>query len=267
MSDIWRNLARQWRLLGPPLRPSPEDVAIVARVAQETRVRDAVLLGVTPEIATSAWLTGTRLVAVDVSQEMIDTVWPAASAPPGARALRADWRALPLGDASADLVTGDGALTVVPYPDGTDATLAQVRRVLRPGGHFVVRAFVAPPERERAEAVVEEMTRGRIAGFHAFRWRLAHALERSRREGSHVADVWRAWNELVRDPAGALAARGWSLELLETIDNYRDSRSSYWFPSVDEIRELARGRFELVSTHVQGYELADRCPTLVLRAS
>jgi hypothetical protein len=56
----WSVYARQWDLLGPPLRPSAEDTRIVdAELAAWTSVHRraprALLLGVTPELAGAAW--------------------------------------------------------------------------------------------------------------------------------------------------------------------------------------------------------------------
>ena len=62
--------ARHWNLLGPPLRPSRDDVAILEGVVQSLHTAPRVLLlGVTPELATLAWPAGTELVAVDRVRE------------------------------------------------------------------------------------------------------------------------------------------------------------------------------------------------------
>ncbi len=117
-------------MLGPPLRPSPEDVATIERVARDANAQRALILGVTPEVATCAWPEGARLTAVDVSEEMIARVWPATAVSHGARAIRGDWRALPLEDASVDAVTVGAAF----HWFDERAARAEIRRVLRPPG-------------------------------------------------------------------------------------------------------------------------------------
>jgi SAM-dependent methyltransferase len=253
-------------MLGPPLRPSPEDVATIERVARDANAQRALILGVTPEVATCAWPEGARLTAVDVSEEMIARVWPATAVSHGARAIRGDWRALPLEDASVDFVTGDGVLTVLAFPDDTRTVLREARRVLGAGGHLVVRAFVPPAVAEEPRAIAADLRRGGIGSFHAFRWRLCMALHESSTRGVRIRDVWTLWRELVPDPRALFAELGWNEDALEAIDLYRDSPVTYAFPTQAEIVTLARDLFDFVSADVPTYELGERCPTLVFRA-
>ncbi|MCX5742901.1 MAG: class I SAM-dependent methyltransferase, partial [Proteobacteria bacterium] len=108
----WVHHARQWARIGAPLRPGPEDVAIMASLTGG--VRRALLLGVTPELATLAWPADATLVAVDRSRAMIGAIFPSTQI--RAQALVGDWCALPLADGAIDLAVGDGCLTNLPYP-------------------------------------------------------------------------------------------------------------------------------------------------------
>ena len=262
---VWSSHARQWSLLGPPLRPSPEDVVAVERVASEVGATRLLLLGVTPEIATCALPPGADLTAVDVSEAMIAGVWPRSRVGASARALCADWREMPFPDGAMDFAVGDGVFTVVPYPEGARSLARELGRVLCPRGHLVVRAFVPPGARETPEAVVRDLLDGRIRSFHAFKWRLVMAGMPGGSASVKLADVWDAWHGLVADPHAAMRALGWDERLLATIEPYRDARTVYAFPSVEELVDLARDVFDLVAEHVPGYELGERCPTLVFR--
>ena len=97
--DHWNEHARQWSLIGPPLRPAAEDIRLLEAAVQDWRSCTAVaapralLCGVTPEIARMRWPAGTRLIAVDHSRPMIAGVWPAAQVP--GVAVCGDWLALP----------------------------------------------------------------------------------------------------------------------------------------------------------------------------
>ena len=66
----------------------------------------------------------------------------ACRASPGARLVRADARALPLVGGTADAVTASMALMVL---DPVAAVLAEVTRVLRPGGRLVATVPTRPP--------------------------------------------------------------------------------------------------------------------------
>jgi SAM-dependent methyltransferase len=266
--DLWPRNARHWHLIGAPLRPSPEDTAHIAQVARE-RARSrgrpvrALVLGVTAEIATLEWPAGTSLVAIDNCEGMIRAAWPTAGLVEHARAVCADWRAMPVEDGGADIVAGDGSFNALAWTDY--ATVAsEARRVLDSGGACVVRVFLAPDRREEVRAIADHLWTGRIGSFHAFKWRLAMALQRSIEEGVRLADVWDTWHALCPDP-GALAAKlGWELPVIETIDSYRGAAHCYTFPTLAEWRTAIAPWFTERAQHAPSYELGERCPTFVL---
>jgi demethylmenaquinone methyltransferase/2-methoxy-6-polyprenyl-1,4-benzoquinol methylase len=82
-------------------------------------------------------------VGVDRSARMLSRVPPL---PAGWRLLRADVQTLPLPDARFDVATCAYLLHLLPGEERT-RTLAQIRRVLAPGGRFVTVTPVAPPTR------------------------------------------------------------------------------------------------------------------------
>lgn len=274
--DHWSRHARQWRHVGPPLRPVPEDVALFERLVAGAvgeggaRGLRAALLGVTPELAGMRWPRGTRLVAFDRCPGMLAEVWPGAALGRGghaAHAVRADWLALPAADASLDAVVGDGCYTLLDAPRGYRALGREVARALAPGGCFAMRFFVRPERPEPVDAVFADLRAGRIGSFHAFKWRLAMALHGSLAEGVAVADVWAAWAAREGD-ADALAARlGWPAAEVRTIDAYRDAPARYTFPTLAEARAALAEHFVERACHAGGYELGDRCPTLLMTTS
>jgi SAM-dependent methyltransferase len=247
------------------LRPGPEDLAVVAEAAAgwqaahpDARLR-ALILGVTPELATLAWPPQTTVTAVDQSPGMIRHVWPGAPD----RALCADWRRLPLPDGAVDLIAGDGCCSLLPFPDEVHALAAELRRVLTPGGIYVLRAFVQPEAREDLAAVGAALWSGRIGNFHVFKWRLVMSLQPSTARGVQLADVWDAWHALCPDPDALAEARGWPLSTITTIDSYRGAPAVYRFPTLAELRAVLSANFTEVACHTPTYELGERCPTLV----
>lgn len=268
-SPRWDNYARDWHLVAAPLRPSAEDLAIYERAiggwqAGHARPARALLLGVTPEIATMRWPSGTQLLAVDRSGGMIEHVWPAGTAPHGA-AVRGDWLKLPLRDASRDVAVGDNPFTRHRYPQGHREMLASLRRVVSPDGLLVLRYFCAPDEPERASQVFADLHAGRIGNFHIFKWRLAMALQPSLDEGVPWGAVWDAWHAEVRDPEGLMRTRGWPIELLRTIEVNRGSADRVTFPTYAEVQAVLGEAFEPVQRIVPRYELGERCPIVIAR--
>lgn len=268
-SPRWDNYARDWHLVAAPLRPSAEDLAIYERAiggwqAGRARAPRALLLGVTPEIATMRWPSDTQLLAIDRSGGMIEHVWPARAAPHGA-AVRGDWLKLPIRDASRDVVVGDNPFTRHRYPQGHREMLASLRRVLSADGLLVLRYFCAPEEPERPDQVFADLRAGRVGNFHIFKWRLAMALQPSLDQGVPWGAVWDAWHAEVRDPEGLMRGRGWPVELLRTIEVNRGSADRVTFPTYAEVLAVLGEAFEPVQRIVPRYELGERCPIVIAR--
>src|SRR6187397_2166487 len=84
--DHWQSHSLGWELIGSPLRPAPDDMAIVATAVSELgevarqRGLSVLILGVTPEYARFPWPSKTSLVACERSPAMIEHVWPGSTA-------------------------------------------------------------------------------------------------------------------------------------------------------------------------------------------
>jgi SAM-dependent methyltransferase len=269
LAEHWERFTRRWRLAESPGRPAEEDIRIY-----EHALRDwfatvglraaplAVMLGVTPEIARMRWPAGTEVLAVDQSQAMIRAIWPGAAL--GFQAACAHWTALPLAAASRDIVIGDGSFNNLAGA-AYGAMARSIRRVLRATGVFVVRFFVRPDRAERTGAIFDDLFRGRVGSFFAFKWRLAMALHGTLGEGVRLSDIWDAWHAAVPRPETLPASLGWPIEKILTIDDYRGSAVRYTFPTLAEARAALRTDFDELACHSPGYELGSLCPTFVLR--
>ncbi len=270
MSDHWRDHARQWELVRPPLRPCAEDVAITRRaVADWLRIRGigdpaTLVLGVTPELCEPSITPGRGVLAVDHSFDMIRALWRGPSRRRD-RAIRADWRSLPLAARSIDLVLADGSLTLLAYPTGYAEVLAELTRVMRAGGRCVIRCFAQLETPETTDSVFADLSTGAIGSFHVLKWRLAMALQADLESGVAVGSVWETlharWDDLE-----VLAERsGWPIGEVRTIEAYRNVPARYTFPTVAEYQMLlARAEFRVLEVVSPSYELGDRCPTLIV---
>jgi len=266
--DHWNQHARQWSLIGPPLRPSAEDISMLEQAvtawsnSNGIAAPRALLCGVTPEIARMRWPARTRLIAVDRSQAMIQGVWPAAEAP-GA-AVCGNWFALPLVDHSQDLLIGDGCHSLLVGRERYAAFARELRRVAAPGSLLAIRYFLRPEHNETVAQVIDDLQKGWIGNFHAFKWRLAMAMHGTIEEGVRLGEVWDVWHQAIPQPDALAAKLGWSPAVVNTIQNYRGVSTCYSFPTMDEARTLI-GDFRIVAVQVPGYELGERCPTLVMQ--
>ena len=270
LENHWEKHAKQWELVGQPLRPSPEDVdcfsAIVAQFSDEQSGQPltALLLGVTPEIAHMHWPESSRLIAADYSSQMIRAVWTM-QGQPGRLAISSDWRSLPLQDHEAGIVIGDGCFTLLPYPDGYQALAWELRRVLRDDGLLIIRFFVSAAEVTTAEDVHARLLAGEIGNFHIFKFRLAIALQQSAADGVCVGDVWESWNAQGHDIDALAAQLNWQPEVIRTIDAYRGMQARYTYPTVAEVETALSPWFEPLAQYNHDYEFGENCPTLVLQ--
>lgn len=226
------------------------------------RPLDALLLGVTPEIARMRWPERSSLMAVDSSMAMVRAVWPGNVA--GRRwAVRADWHALPREKFSCDVVVGDGSINCVAYPCGYRALAAGVGSVLRDDGLFVLRCYLRPEPQERPEDVAARMAQ--FPSFHHFKFSLLMALQRGVREGIPVDRVYRFWAGLKVAEEGLATRAGWEMAAIRTIDFYRGSTTVHTFPTLEELRAVLLEYFEEISLATPAYPMGERCPTLVLK--
>lgn len=114
-----------------------------------------------------------RVVGLDYSPGMLARARPRVSASPARERIdlvQGDARALPFPDGSFDAATGHSFLYLVPE---RDKVLAEVRRVLRPGGRLVL----LEPRRGGRFAPVEALSRDPRFALSMMLWRLASGVE------------------------------------------------------------------------------------------
>ena len=105
---------------------------------------------------------------------MISHIWPG----PAAHVIQADWRELPLADASLDVVVCDGGLHLLDYPQGQSQLARTLARAIAPDGLFAVRLFVPPPQPETEAEVLAALLAGRIPDLNCLKLRLGRRSPR-----------------------------------------------------------------------------------------
>ena len=223
----------------------------------------ALLLGVTPEIADIAWDPPLQLLAIDRSAAMIQSIWPGDTARRGARV--GDWLTLAPPNGGFELIIGDGVLTLFEYPEGYAVLGAALSRLLRPGGLLAVRVFCRVEPSETVSDVMLALWTGRIGSFHAFKWRLAMALQGDATRGVQLANIWSCFVEQAGSVQALAERTGFPEPEVATIEGYRGVQDCYSFSTEREVVELLAPHFELLETWRGSYELGERCPHLTLR--
>ena len=264
-------MAQLWKQIGPPLRPSEEDLGFVELAIREWREDNhgnpprVLILGVTPELYRLPWPTGSEVKAVDRTPEMVLHVWPGEASD----VLLADWRQMNLPDQSFDIVLCDGGLHLLDYPVGQATLCKTLARLMAPAGLFVIRLFVPPIDREYPREVLEDLMTGKIPDLNCLKLRLGMSLQESPAAGVALNAVWQLLSGTC-DNWSELANRlGWATEHLSAIDAYRDSQAHYHFVTADQVctmmSQQTQGALKLQRFDKPGYRLGDRCPTLVFK--
>ena len=267
----WDAIAPSWDSYSSPARPCNEDLGAYLRFAATysdtppAATIAALMLGVTPEIATMAWPAGTVVTGVDKSEGMVNRVWPGDI--PGVRQARCDdWFALLPPERPYDLVTGDGSINTLRYPGELRRLLVQLRSLARPGALLILRSFVRPLTTESVAALVAVAQAGGVGNFHAFKFRLTMALQSSPDEGVPLDEVWQAWRRLELAGERLPESNGWRPEEVRTFEFSRGKQVRLSFPTLDElIAALEAEGISVLDRYVPAYEMGDRCPILVGR--
>jgi SAM-dependent methyltransferase len=232
-------------------------------LAQPGAPARVVVLGVTPQIMQLEWDGATELIATDSSETMIDAWWAPHPRIPS-RVIHTDWSDLPLADASVAVAAGDASFNSLPSLDDYDRVLAELARVVRPGGVLVMRFFVKDePVRSPAEIVAAAM-RGEFANCAVFRLLFLMALSG---EDSVLgfSDIPANLEALVPDRDRLIQATGWPREDIDLFDTDRDSPIRMTFPSQPELRQRTDRFFEWVAIDHGTYAQAQSCPTITFR--
>ncbi len=264
----WPRIATSWSLVGPPLRPSPEDIELfersVVRLTEEPvqRVR-ALVLGVTPELFLMRWPEGAVVRALDDSREMIEAVWPG---PPGSAVL-GSWVSAPIEDASQDIIVCDGGFGMLSYPQGQRKLLSEVRRMLAPGGIFSVRLFAPGGLTGSLTDIETDLGAGLIESLDALKLRLWGALQRDPVTGVRPRDVVARIEAMAGGLDRLISGQGWSTEHVATLELHRSSDAVYHLTDAQGLIRMAEelSGFELRSVESPDNAFGDCCPVVSFR--
>jgi hypothetical protein len=267
-ADYWDMMANQFQFQQPPLRPCAEDVSLIERTLANWKSRhpdrtlNALLLGVTPEIAGLDWPSNSNLLAVERSQPMIDRFW--LGNVPGRRTARcADWFQVEIPEASMDIVIGDGVLTSLAFPRQYRQIAGRISRWLKPDGILTLRVFARPEKAESMQDISTDLKARRIPQFDILKWRLAMALQGDVETGVMLSDVYHAWVKLEREHSSEIENTGWPRATIDTIQLYAGRPARYTFPTIAELDDAFSTELQRVSVTVPNYAFGECCPTVI----
>jgi SAM-dependent methyltransferase len=246
-STHWAERSRNWRKNGPPLQPNQEILDCFASLVPLTA--DIILLGVTPQIAD----TYTRVTAVDREPAMIERVWPGNTETK--RAILDNWLTVDLPENHYDGIIGDGSINMLSYPEDVSFMLSKALRLLRPGGVFACRMFTRPDTPVTMERLLSE-AKSPTVNFSAYRRLIPMYLAVEHGPLVPVKMILELFDQLFPDRNQL----PWTADQMATLDAYRNSESTTWFPTRQEILDLAPTGSRYIESGT--YDIADTCPIL-----
>ena len=250
----WEALHRAWaRLPAPPRVPAEVLGCVAAQIAEHPG--STLALGATAGLGEVA----PAVTTLDASETL------ARRGASSRRTIVGDWLRLPFADGAFATCVGDGCLNALPYPCHVASLLRSVGGVLRPGGRFVCRVFLAPDVAETCAEVAAAALAGRIRRFQALKFRLGMAITAEAGDPNvAVSTIHDVFETRLADRRHLAEVTGWNRDEIDTIDVYRSSAQVYSFPTRSQCLaaippEFRNARFVTAGT----YELAERCPLLV----
>jgi len=242
----WAARSLHWKTMGPPLQPNQEIVDCFHSIIPCSK--HIMLMGVTPQIANAY----ANVTAVDREPAMIANVWPGDTATK--RAINANWLSVDLPAESFDGVIGDGSINMLDISD-VSFMFKRAISMLKPGGVFACRMFTRPDTPVKLDQLYQEAVTPTV-NFSAYRRLLPMYLAEVHGPVVPVSQISTLFDQLCPDRSQV----SWTAEQLSKIDDYRNSDTTTWFPTRDEILKLSPkgSRFVDVGT----YDIADTCPIL-----
>jgi SAM-dependent methyltransferase len=148
-SYAWKQITEHWQqYFFEPSRPSPEEVNTYRKWLKTIRtkrpVQNALVLGATPELRDVLNELGFRTHSIDINIEMMLALNGLVTHQnPEEVLIRADWLNNPLRSDYFDVILGDAVFPNIPW-DRRQDLYHEIVRILKPGGHYINRAFYAP---------------------------------------------------------------------------------------------------------------------------
>jgi len=147
-SVVWKQIADMWNdYFTSPSRISSDEASKYDEWLRCLNKRNgnprALVLGATPEIRDILSARGYRTTIIDINPEMVKAMDSLLKGKSNEKVVIANWLENALPSSSFDVVVGDAVLPNITWKEWPKL-LSEVKRLLRPGGTFVTRAFCVP---------------------------------------------------------------------------------------------------------------------------
>jgi ubiquinone/menaquinone biosynthesis C-methylase UbiE len=158
----WKQIAYMWKTyFTVPSRISPQEVKQyrnwLKKINKNKKPLKGLVLGATPELRDALVDFGYSVYSIDINLDMFLAMEELLkNKNPNEVLLKTNWLNSPLKDNYFDVIVGDAVLPNIPWEE-RKPLLSEVKRLLKPKGIFITRAFCVPDKKPFAN--VEEVLR------------------------------------------------------------------------------------------------------------
>lgn len=162
----WKQIAYIWKTyFTVPSRISPQEVERyrkwLKKINKDRNPLKGLVLGATPELRDALFDFSYLVYSIDINLDMflaMDELLRNSN--PNEVLIKANWLDNPLADSYFDVVVGDAVLPNIPWNERAHL-LSEVKRVLKPNGIFLTRAFCVPDKKSfsSVEEVLEHFSK------------------------------------------------------------------------------------------------------------
>ena len=148
----WQQVAYMWKTyFTVPSRISPQEVEKyrewLKEINKDKKPLKGLVLGATPELRDALVDFGYKVYSIDINLDMFLAMEELLrNKNPNEVLIRANWLDNPLADNYFDVVLGDAVLPNIPWNERPHL-LSEVKRILKPDGIFLTRAFCVPDKK------------------------------------------------------------------------------------------------------------------------
>lgn len=158
-SLAWKQIASDWSTyFTPPSRISKDEIGKyrewLAKINPGKKPLCGLVLGATPELRDAMFELGYKVHSIDINLEMFLAMSELLkNKNPAEVFVKSNWLDNPLASNYFDVIAGDAVLPNIPWDKRQDL-ISEVRRLLKPDGIFLTRAFCVP-DKKRFKSVGE----------------------------------------------------------------------------------------------------------------
>lgn len=151
-SYVWGQIADSWKTyFTSPSRPSSQEVKQYSKWLNEISKGKihlkGLVLGATPELRDALYSSNFDVYSMDINLEMILAMTQLLkNKNKDEIVIRSNWLENPLKDKYFDVILGDAVIPNIPW-DKRNAFYLEVKRLLKPRGYFINRAFYVPEKK------------------------------------------------------------------------------------------------------------------------